>query len=253
MQRRQGAARTGAEGPRSCIARPSGAGALARVLVVVALSASPSRVLADAPVVPGGVRVDGVAAVVGGTAPAAGVEVILRSDVELRARIAVSGRTERASLGAPLPPALLAATLDQIIGEALIAREAERVRVSSPNDADVERERQRLEDEAGGAARLRVLLARLGAGGAEVQAMARRRALVTAFLQANLEGTTVVTDAQVERAYEEGQHPFTDRPLEEVRGELQAWLSRRALDRAVRRWVSVLRARTPVRMMVQYD
>lgn len=208
---------------------------------------------ADVPVAPGGVRVGGIAAVVGASAPGPGADVILRSDVELRARIALSGQAERATGFETLPGPLLAATLDQLIGEALIAREAERVRVTSPSDADFARERRRLEDEAGGGPRLAALLERIGAGADEVDALARRRAMVTSFLQANLEGTTVVTDAEVERAYEEGEHPFADRPIDEAREDLRAWLARRALDRAVRRWVSVLRARTTVRVLVQYD
>ena len=224
------------------------------LLVALALLAAwPAGARADTPVVPGGIRVGGIAAVVGGSAPGPGVDVILRSDVELRARIAVSGQAENATGFEALPPDLLRATLDQLIGESLIAREAERVRVSSPSEADVERERRRLAEEAGGATRLATLLERLGATPPEVEALARRRALVTSFLQVNLEGTTVVTDAQVDHAYEEGEHPFTDRPLDEVREALRAWLGRRALDRAVRRWVTVLHARTTVRVLVQYD
>ena len=223
------------------------------LLSLLVLATWPVGARADAPVVAGGVRVGGIAAVVGGSAPGPGVDVILRSDVELRARIALSGQAENATGFEALPPDLLRATLDQLIGEALIAREAERVRVSSPSEADVERERRRLAEEAGGPTRLATLLERLGATAPEVEALARRRALVTSFLQVNLEGTTVVTDAQVDHAYEEGDHPFTDRPLDEARDDLRAWLARRALDRAVRRWVTVLHARTTVRVLVQYD
>lgn len=222
---------------------------LAVLLGVLALAEPAS---ADAPVVARGVRVDGIAAVVGGSAPGPGVDVILRSDVELRARIALSGQSHRSVGFVALPDGLLAATLDELVGQVLIAREAERVRVATPTDADVSREVRRLEEEAGGASRLADLLSLLGASQAEVEKLARRRALVASFLQANLEGTTVITDAQVERVYEEGEHPFTDRPLEEVRDDLRAWLARIALDRAVGRWVSVLRARTPVQLLVHW-
>jgi len=224
----------------------------AGIPLLVAAAVVPVVARADAPVVPGGVRVDGVAAVVGGSAPGPGVDVILRSDVELRARMALGGQEGEPLPARSLPPDLLSATLDQLIGELLIAREAERVRVSTPDERDLAREMARFEEEAGGADRLAALLERLGASRGEVEAMARRRALVAAFLQANLEGTTVVTDAELDRAYETGEHPFTDRPIEEVRGDLRAWLSRRALDRAVRRWVSVLRARTTVRVLVRW-
>ena len=208
---------------------------------------------ADAPVTPGGVRADGIVAVVGGTAPGPGVDVVLSSDVELRARIALSSRVAGSAASVPLPGDLRAAALEQIVGELLIAREAERVRVASPTEAELRAERDRLEAEAGSADRLRALMRRLGAGQEELAAVVRRRALVGGFMRANLEGITVVTDAEIDRAYAAGDHPFADRPLPEVREGLRAWLSRLALDRAVRRWIGVLRARTPVTVMVRFE
>lgn len=113
-------------GPRG---RPTRRGPRASTPVLLALGLFASTSRADAPVVAGGVRADGIAAVIGGSAPGPSVDVILRSDVELRARIALSGQSERATGFEPLPLPLLRAALDQLVGEALIAREAERVRV----------------------------------------------------------------------------------------------------------------------------
>ncbi len=217
-------------------------------LSIIWLSASVAS--ADAPIVAGGVRADGIAAIVGGEAPGPGVELVLRTDVSLRARITMTGRLGRPASSVPLPRELFISTLEQLIGEALIAREAERVRVTPPSDQDVAREQERLVEEAGGLPNLRELVRRLGATMAEVDLIARRRALVASFLQANLEGTAVVTDGEVDRAYAEGDHPFVDRPLEEVREPLRLWLARRAIDHAVARWVGVLRARTPVVLLV---
>jgi hypothetical protein len=193
-----------------------------------------------------GETIDGVAALVGGTAPGAGVSVILRSDVDLRARIALSGRSEALPTGT-IAEGLLAATLDEIVGEVLIEREADRLRASSPADSDVARERGRIEEEAGGVERMQALLRAIGARGEEIDAIARRRAYVSAFLRANLEGATVVSDAQVERIYESEEHPFVGRPLEVVREPLRIWISQQALRRDVRRWIEVLRSRTTVR------
>lgn len=222
---------------------------LSALLSLTILCASPA-VRADAPVTPGARRVDGVAALVGGSAPGRGVETVLRSDVELVATLSLG-----ADDGAPARPSpeLLESTLDRMVGELLIAREAERVRVAAPSAADVAQERARLEQSAGGPARLRALLVALGAGAAEVDAVARRRATVAAFLSANLEGTTVVGDTEVEQLYATGQHPFTDQSLDQARESLRALLARRALDRAVARWVGVLRARTTVRILVSFE
>ena len=63
----------------------------------------PSIAMADAPIVPGGVRADGIAAIVGGEAPGPGIELILRTDVSLLARIAMTGRLGTPAAEGPLP------------------------------------------------------------------------------------------------------------------------------------------------------
>lgn len=192
-----------------------------------------------------GVRVDGIAAIVGGTAAGSGTTVIYRSDAELRARIALAGQSEQLPIG-PVPEPLLRAALDDLVGEVLIEREADRLRAARPEDDEVVRERERIAQQAGGPERLDALLRAMGAGDDEIVAAARRRAYVGAFLRANLEGSTVVSDAQLERVYESERHPFAGRPLDEIREPLRAWLAQRALRRDVRRWIEVLRRRTTV-------
>lgn len=225
-------------------------GSLAALLVVIlgCLVASPS----SAQVRGQRARVEGVAAWVGGTGPGSGSVVVLRSDVELRARLRLSGRMDRLPT-APLPRALLAVALDEIVGEVLIALEADRLRAARPGASDIERERAQLSEQAGGAARLTELMRFLGADRSEIDAIAERRAYVDGFLRANLEGSTVVSDAQVQRAYDAGEHPFVGRPLDDVREVLRAWLAREILERDVRRWVEVLRSRTPVRVVARWQ
>jgi hypothetical protein len=222
--------------------------ALAVSCALLALGASGARAQRSAG---GGVRVEGIAALVGGTAPGPGTVAVLRSDVVLRARIRLAGETTRLPVG-PLPEGLLAATLDEIVGEVLIAREADRLRAEGPTDEGIAEQRRRLEEQAGGASRLAALLRTVGAGDDEVDAIARRRAYVDAFLRANLEGSTVVADAQVQRVYEQGSHPFVGRPLPEVREVLRAWIAQQVLQRDVRRWIEVLRSRTTVRVLARW-
>lgn len=198
------------------------------------------------------VRVDGLAAVVGGLAPGPGTETILRSDVVLRARIAWAGEGGALRPLEPLPDALLHATLQQMIGEVLIAREAQRVRVASPSAAEVARELQRLQHAAGGAERLARLIEVLGASTQELDEIARQRVRVTAFLRANLEGVTVVTDAEVERFLQREEQDLNAEDPEIVRQRARALLARQALDRAVERWVRVLKGRVPVRIYTSW-
>lgn len=197
-------------------------------------------------------RVEGVAAFVGGTAPGSGTVAILRSDVTLHARLALAGQTSRLPTG-PLPDALLAAALEEIIGEVLIAREADRLRAARPSDGEIAEERARIETRAGGAERLTAILRAAGATSEEVDAIARRRAYVDAFLRANLEGSTVISDAQVDRVYDSEEHPFARRPREEVREVLRAWIAAQVLQRDVRRWIEVLRSRTTVRVIAEWE
>lgn len=192
--------------------------------------------------------IDGIVAIVGGHTPSSHTDVVLRSDVELRARLALAARTSEVPTGA-LPEALLAAALEQIVGELLIAREARRLHAPEPTPAQIARQREELARSVGGEARLRALLDALSVDPAEIDAIASRRALVDAFLRANLEGGTAISDGEVEQAHASGDHPFAGRPLDEVREPLRAWLAAAALERDVRRWIEVLRGRTPVRML----
>lgn len=197
-------------------------------------------------------RVDGVAAAIGGTAGES-ADMILQSDVELRARLLLLGRDEAAALHLELPAGLLSAALRELIGEKLIAREAERVQITRPTQAMVAQERQRLVAAAGGPDRVSGLLAAIGASATELDGMAERRAVVGAFLRANLEGTTLITereiDAQIarDRAQYAGQNPAL------VRAQVRTILARLSLARNIERWVRVLRARVPVRIYAAFE
>ena len=202
---------------------------------------------------PGAVRrAEGVVALIGGSAPGPGVVVVLESDVTFEARLRLCGRSRGELPLGPLPDALLRATLDEIVGQVLIAREAERVRVSPPTAADVAHQESQLADLAGGATRFASLLQTLGVTHEEVSDIARRRATVQRFLRANLEGAAVVTEEEVQSAYAAGDHPFIGQPLEEVHEAMRVLLVRQALDRAVARWVTVLKQRTPLRLLASY-
>ena len=223
---------------------------LARFIVAgVALLAAPAHAqLAPA----AGTRVDGIAAVVGANAPGPGVDVILQSDVELRARLSLAASVDDPGALDPLPSSLLRATLNQLVGECLIAREARRVQAAAPGRADVEREWRRLVRSAGGGDRVQRLMFALAASDEELDLVAQRRAQVGAFLSANLEGVTVVTERELARAYAAAGAELAGRTKEQAFAELRARLTKQALDRTIERWVAVLGARTPVRRYVQY-
>lgn len=200
----------------------------------------------------GSVRVDGLAAVVGALAPGAEALSIYRSDVELRARLALLRAGADDAAYGPLPPSLRKASLEEAIGEALIAWESARLSLARPSAEEVRRERQRLALGVGGEPRLQALTRAFGVEEAELEGMALRRAVVSDFLAANLEGTLEVTPLELERAYAESAHPFGAEPLDAARDKLRAWLLQQRLQAAVARWVESLKQRTPVRRLVSY-
>lgn len=200
----------------------------------------------------GATRVEGVAAAIGGgTGETA--EMILHSDVELRARMLLLGRDREQALAGELPRGLLAASLRELIGERLIAREAERVQITRPTAASLAEERQRMLAAAGGVERVTALLSRLGARSSELDATVQRRALVGAFLRANLEGTTVISEREVDERVAQDAARFAGRDPALVRAEVRAGLARLALARNIERWVRVLRARVQVRIYPPFE
>jgi hypothetical protein len=196
-------------------------------------------------------RVDGVAALVGGQAPGEGVLVILRSDVELRARLSLLAAGANSALGAPLVADLLQATLSELLGESLIAVEASRLGLSAPSEREVREQRARLA--LAGEARFNELLDGLGVSSEEIDAIAERRALVGAFLAVNLEGTLEVSESEMVRAYESEEHPFQGLPYAEERSRFAAWLAQKRLNEAVGRWVLSLKERIPHRVVARFQ
>lgn len=196
---------------------------------------------------------DGLAAVLGGEKPLEPARIILQSDVELRARLLLLGRGSERALFGELPRSLLRATLAELIGEHLIAIEAERVRIAPPGAADVQRELEEIERQAGGHREVVRLLAWLEASRVELEVMAERRASIGAFLRANLEGVNVVTEAEVDARVRDDSARFAAETPMAARAAMRAALAKEALRRHIDHWVRVLRARTRVRIFAHYD
>lgn len=196
-------------------------------------------------------RVEGVAVRVGERGTAAPV-VLLLSDVELRARLRLAGESRGPLPLGELPAELLRSTLDELVGEALISREGERVQLPEPSDSAVRREVRRLQNLGGGAERTSALLDALGASSDELRASARRRAQASIFLESNLQADAAVDDLELERVYESGEHPFIGQELDDVREAMRVWLLRSRIAGAVERWVAALSARETVVYFAPY-
>jgi hypothetical protein len=198
------------------------------------------------------VLLDGLAALVGGTTPGEGVLVILRSDVELRARLSLLAAGATDVTRAPLAAPLLKATLEELLGEALIAIEAGRLGLAAPTPGELAVARQALVPASASEQAFRELLASLSVSATELDEIARRRAVVGAFLAANLEGMLTPSESELVRAYQSEEHPFRGEPLSAVRERFSAWLAHKRLREAVGRWVLSLKERMPHRVLATF-
>jgi hypothetical protein len=197
-------------------------------------------------------RVDGVAAVVGALTPGPAALVILHSDVELRARMAMLRQSDvRTALG-PLPEGVLSASLKELLGEALIAVESARLNMAEPAPGALADQRTQLVGTPSWPTPARELLDALGVNERELSAWAERRAVVDAFLQANLEGTLDVSDEELAKAFANEAHPFQGEPYAQAQPRFRLWYSQRKLQQAVERWIVSLSQRTPHRVLARY-
>jgi hypothetical protein len=181
------------------------------------------------------------------------VRVILLSDVELRARLSLfNAGAGPEALSDVLTPALLQATLGELLGEALIAVEALRLGLTAPTLGAVRDQRARLAAAGRGERAFQELVDALEVGPDEVDEIARLRAVVGAFLAANLEGTLDVSESELVRTFETEEHPFQGLPFAAERAHFAAWLQQKRLQEAVGRWVLSLRERIPHRVLVSF-
>lgn len=195
---------------------------------------------------------DGIAAIVGATVPSKESEVILRSDVDLRARILLLGRGGVETLERELTDAFLAEVLRSLIDEGLILYEARRIDLAPPSQSDISRERARLVSAAGGEARLKELMRRLNIREGELTRIAQRRARVVSFLTAHLGDEGIVTEQALRDRFESGDHPFVGLSFEDAAAGLRLMIRDERVTQAVADWVRVLRERVRIIVRARY-
>lgn len=196
--------------------------------------------------------VDRVVAVVG----AAGergrdVRLVTAFELEVEARLLLAERAHsvRGATTGDLPAELLETTLQTTISHLLIEAEAARLQLVSVSRDEIEAERRQSEERISGENALERFQRATGAPDDLLSSIYRRRALVTAFIQQNIQLSTRATEEQVEAVYESGDHPFGDRPLEEIRGALEAFITARSQRERLAEWLEDARARSRIRLI----
>ena len=71
--------------------------------------------------------------------------------------------------------------------------------------------------------------------------------IARSFVLASSEEGAIVTDAALELAWEEGDHPFVGMDLETVREPFRALLLERRVESETARWTEIVRGRVVVR------
>lgn len=214
-------------------------------LLRAALLATTLALSAPAVVFAAPARLDGVAAIVGASSLSPGVVVVLWSDVELEVFL------ERARARADLAPAASSSERDaareRLIGRALLVNEASRMRMDDVDEGRKSTEWRRLFDQLGGARVVDQVGVRVGVVDGELDRYVELEAIERGFVLASADQGGLVTESELEAAYEEGQHPFVGMPLDSVREALRAWLLDRRVRTETERWVALLRERVVVR------
>ncbi len=196
--------------------------------------------------------VDRVVAVVGSAGErGADARIVTAFELEVEARLVLAERARSIESASHrvLSDRLLEAVLETIVNHLLIEGEAERLELVSLDDEDVLAERRAIEQRVGAEGSLEGLRESLGAPVELIDAIVRRRALVAIFIRNNVQLTVTVTDEDVDGVYRSGDHPFGDRPLEEVRDALEALVVARRHRERLARWLSDARSRSWVRII----
>lgn len=193
--------------------------------------------------------VDRVVAIVG----AAGdqgrdLRIVTAFELEVETSLVIAERAHRLDvLGVARPPQrLLDAVLETIVSHLLIEEEAAELELVTLSDAEVAAERAALEQRLGGPGSLERFRQATGAPAELIDSIVRRRALVAAFIRRNLQAGASVTDLDVEEAYRRGDHPFGNRPLDEIRPALEAYLVATRQREQLSQWLREARRRSRV-------
>ena len=202
----------------------------------------------------GEVVVDRVVALVGAAGDSGrDISIITAYELDIEARLLLAERSHSVDgiAGRPIPQRLLDSVLETMIDHQLIVGEASRFQLISVTEEDIESERQNIEQRLGGPGSLVRFQTTIGVPRELVDGILRRRALVAAFIQRNIQISTRVADADIEEAYRSGDHPFGDLPLEEIRASLDAFLVARRQRERLAQWLEETRGRSRIRIIEQ--
>ena len=198
------------------------------------------------------VVVDRVVAIVGAAGDrGAELHIVTLVELNVEARLVVAERTSalNSALTVEITPGLQESVLAGIIDQLLLVAEAQRLELAAVGPDDIDEERAALANRLGGPAGLDLFQRLTGAPAELVNAIVQRRVVARQFMQRHVRSVTPVSTDEVDALYRNGDHPFGDRPLEEVRGSLEAILVARQRQEGLAEWLAGARRRSRVRIL----
>lgn len=219
---------------------------LATSLVAIALTCPPWRVIASE-VAREEVEIDKIVAVIE-------QQPILLSDLEIEARVALiqQGGTAAADVE-DLGRETLARTLDHVINQRLVQREADRLQVLRLED---DARRQAYEDfvrRLGGEISFQAFLARHEIGAPQIVSILERDLRVTQFLANKVGLGARVAEAEVRDYFDAHPERFGGSEFSAVRAVIAATLTRERVMSLTRQFLDDLRARAELRILTPFS
>jgi hypothetical protein len=197
------------------------------------------------------VVVDRVVAVVGAAGErGSALRIVTAFELEVEARLMLAERARSVdAASARLDAQLLDTVLGSIVNQLLLSEEAARLQLVTVSDEQIAAERGSLEERLGGPGSIERFCAITSASSGLIDDIVRRRLVAAEFVQQNIQLASSVSDADVEDAFLAGNHPFGDRPLEEIREQLEAFILARRQRQRLEQWLEDARERSVIRII----
>jgi len=225
---------------------------LAFVWLVLALWVSgPSPLRAEGAPRSGEFVVDRIILEVGAAgAQGADIRIVTRYELEVEARLILAERSRSVeSAGSDLSPRFLSVILVAITNQILMVDESTRLQLVTPSDQQLAAERDALEQRLGGPGSLARFFELTGAPPDLLEHLIWRRVVAEEFIRQNIRLAVSVTDEELEQAYQQGNHPFGQLPLPEIRGQLEAYILAQRQREHLEQWLGDVRRRSRIRVI----
>ena len=171
-----------------------------------------------------------------------GSTIILRSDLILAARVDAIRVFGKEGMTSEITDEILSRVLREEEGSQIIYKEAMKYDVVAVREEDILRVRDELAARIGGPAELEKWLQAIGVSAETLRSYLHRQLVVEGFINFKKSEAAPLDDAELNRIYESGEHPYVDRPFDEIKEKLRSYEQARRTTAAIQAWKKELRS-----------